>query len=96
MKAKRPIPLNLALISIEFKHKNGLLADGTPLWQRLLGEGKEKKRPHRDAATVKYDPEIAERPINMNEALQRQHLLAEWLQEGNTLDDFIRKFGPEK
>lgn len=96
MKVKRTIPLNLALISIKFKHENGLLADGTPLWRRLLGEGEEKKRPRRDAATVTYAPEIAAHPANMNEALQRQHHLVRWLKDGGTLEDFVRSFSPEK
>lgn len=97
MKKNRPIPLKLALLSLEFKSQSGLLApDNISLVQRLLGEGKETKRPRRDAATVTYDPEVAAHPENMNEALQRQHHLARWLKEGGTIDDFTRYFGPEK
>ena len=56
----------------------------------------EVERPRRDAATVRYSPEIADHPTNMHEALQRQYYLAGWLQEGGTLEDFIRKFNPER
>ncbi|MEK7060795.1 MAG: hypothetical protein AAB937_01015 [Patescibacteria group bacterium] len=97
MKTKRPIPLKLALLSLEFKRQSGLLPpDNTSLLHRLLGEGEEKKRPHRDAATVTYDPEIAEHPANMHEALQRQHHLVRWLKDGFTIEDFYKRFNPEK
>lgn len=96
MPPKRIIPLNLALESIKRKHEAGLLDGSASLWERLLGKGSELNRSRRDAATVRYSPEIADHPTNMHEALQRQYHLAGWLKEGGTLEDFIRTFSPER
>jgi len=96
MATNKPIPLHIQLRSVQLKLDAGTLKPGTrPLWQILL-TGVDSKRPSREAATVQFALEIADHPQGMNEALQRQHHLAKWLQEGGTHDDFIRMFGPEK
>lgn len=97
MKTKRTVPLAIAIMSLELKQRSGLIPySSKSLLEQLLVEVEEEKRPRRHAATVIFDPEIAAHPANMHEALQRIYHLAQWLKEGGTHDDFMRKFNPEK
>ena len=91
---RKGLPLAVQMAQLDRKIANKLVdADNLPFWRLLLGEGVRPKR--ESGGTVMYSSEVPDIPANMMEASQRHYHLADWLQQGHTYEEFIRRFGPE-
>lgn len=97
MTEKKSIPLGSQLKLLEARiDRKEINPDSKPPWKLLL-DGTLHQKPQRetkDDATIVYDSNIPDVPTDVHEAMKRQKYLQEWMANGGTYEEFLKRFGP--